>query len=444
MCRATVSARLSRPPGRSRPASSRSAACLVGGAPQGVAAHDGVKAQLAFAAQGQQRRQLLQLADQDHRPLHLGQPLGLLAQPFAGLPVAGQRPGSALRRAAQDLPGQQPGAGVQVQHDVVALYAGSIEHPVAQVAQPLAGIAHRPLQPAVVGPLARPEGEDLRRALLDHGRQLRLAAAGHLVADAPLVALVARLVEDLALQRLGQVLLRHPVVAVGVGVEVALAVAKALLVAAGVLEVDRHLGLPLLLHRRQGVEEAQRRVRLGRRGQVERRLGQVEAALGQPHPVERLGAGGHHPDGVRIGQAHVLAGQDQHPPEEEARVLAGIDHLGQPVERRVGVGAAQRLDEGADGVVVIVAVLVVQHRPALDALLGHGHVDDDDPLGVGRRRLHRQLQRVEHAAGVAVGHVHQVGQGIVVHLDLEPAIAPLRVGQGAAGDGHQVLFGQRL
>ncbi len=204
-----------------------------------------------------------------------------------------------------------------------------------------------------------------------------------------------------------------------------------------------HLPFLLLLDQRQGVKEGQRRIGLGRRGQVEGGFRQVEAALGQPHPIKCLGAGDHHPDCVGLSQAHVLAGKDQHPPEDKAGVLTGIDHLGQPIERRIGIRAAQRFDKGADGIIVIVAILVIEHRPALDALLGHAHVHDNDAILVGRGGLYGQFQGIEHTTGIAVGYVHQVGESIIMDVDLQPAIAAVRIGHGVAGNGAEIIVAQR-
>ena len=47
------------------------------------------------------------------------------------------------------------------------------------------------------------------------------------------------------------------------------------------------------------------------------------------------------------------------------RVLAGRDHRREPVERRVGIVAAQALDERRDRVVVAVAGPVVGEHPLL-------------------------------------------------------------------------------
>jgi hypothetical protein len=54
-----------------------------------------------------------------------------------------------------------------------------------------------------------------------------------------------------------------------------------------------------------------------------------------------------------------------------------VQHFRQPVERGVGIGAADRLDEGGDGVVVGVAVGVVDDGLALDGFFGGGEVDED-------------------------------------------------------------------
>ena len=88
----------------------------------------------------------------------------------------------------------------------------------------------------------------------------------------------------------------------------------------------------------------------------------------------------------RVGQPDVLAGEDHQPPGDEPRVLPRLDHPRQVVQRRVGVGAADRLDEGADDVVVLVALAVVAHRRLVDRGLGRLQVDRRLPTGARRPR----------------------------------------------------------
>ncbi|MEI2776443.1 MAG: hypothetical protein V9G19_10825 [Tetrasphaera sp.] len=125
----------------------------------------------------------------------------------------------------------------------------------------------------------------------------------------------------------------------------------------------------------QRIEKGEGGVGFLGRGQIERSRSQVKAPFGHAHLLEGLGAGVDHLDGVGVGHAHILAGKDQHAAEDEARRLAGIDHLGHPVHRGVRVAAAQALDEGADRVEVIVALFVVEHGAALDRFFGDGERD---------------------------------------------------------------------
>ena len=106
-----------------------------------------------------------------------------------------------------------------------------------------------------------------------HCRQLQFSAAVYQSARVFLAALVRGLVEGPALEALRQVLLGDPVLAVGVGIEIASAVAEAFGVAAGVLKVVGYFLLLFFFDRFQRVEKGQGRVALGRGRQVERGMG---------------------------------------------------------------------------------------------------------------------------------------------------------------------------
>ena len=54
------------------------------------------------------------------------------------------------------------------------------------------------------------------------------------------------------------------------------------------------------------------------------------------------------------------------------------------------------------------------------------------PIFTRLRRLHRQLQRIEHAAGVAAGNVDEVVERVVVEHDIELAVAPFGIGRAPA------------
>ena len=79
---------------------------------------------------------------------------------------------------------------------------------------------------------------------------------------------------------------------------------------------------------------------------------------------------GGHRESAGVGVADVLGGEDHHAPDDEARVLAALEHDRQVVQRGVRVRAARGLDPGGDVVVVAVSLFVVQDRPSLQGVLG--------------------------------------------------------------------------
>src|SRR5690606_36206196 len=118
------------------------------------------------------------------------------------------------------LPREQPRAGGEVEYEVVAPQAGEGEEVVAHNGEALPGAGDGAFEPPVHRPLGQRAARRATRGPglllgLGHGRDLGLAPAHDLVAHRGLVTHGAWLVEDLALERVGQVLLRYPVVPVG-------------------------------------------------------------------------------------------------------------------------------------------------------------------------------------------------------------------------------------
>ena len=104
----------------------------------------------------------------------------------------------------------------------------------------------------------------------------------------------------------------------------------------------------------------------------------------------------------RVGQANVLGGMDNDAAGNEARIFSGMNHLRQPVKRRIYIAATHRLDECGDRVVVCVLVAVVHHRFFLDAVFCNLQGDTNNTVGIRRRGQHSNLQRVESLARIAI------------------------------------------
>ena len=103
-------------------------------------------------------------------------------------------------------------------------------------------------------------------------------------------------------------------------------------------------------------------VGLRRGGQVHGGVCERQLRLGHSDQRHSLGGRGGYRQRCGVGHADVLTGQDQQTTRHKARILPRYQHPGQVVQGRVHIRAADRLDEGADDVVVLVAVSVVPYR----------------------------------------------------------------------------------
>ena len=160
-------------------------------------------------------------------------------------------------------------------------------------------------------------------------------------------------------------------------------------------------------------------------------MGQDDACLGHADEFHRLLGRHGHAQGVAVRHAHILAGGDDDAPGDEADVLPGVEHFGQPVERRVGIGGTHAFDEGADGVVVGVTVAVVNDRLLLHGLLGSGEGDDDFALRVWLRGEHGEFEGVQAAAGISIRHSGEVMPRIRLDAGLHATQAAFRIAQSA-------------
>ena len=95
-----------------------------------------------------------------------------------------------------------------------------------------------------------------------------------------------------------------------------------------------------------------------------------------------------------VGHADVLGGVHHQPARDEPRILPCLDHPGQIVHRGIDIRPADRLDECADHVVVLVTGSVVAHGGAVHGRFHGGQADGDrvgaagcpDRIGGGLQR----------------------------------------------------------
>lgn len=166
-------------------------------------------------------------------------------------------------------------------------------------------------------------------------------------------------------------------------------------------------------------------------------VGEGDSALGHTEEFEGLLGGDGDLEGGGVSEADVFGGGNDETSGDETGVFSGVEHFGEPVEGGIGIRAADGLDEGGDGVVVLVAIGVVEDGLLLNGFGGDGEVEDDGAID-GRGGENCKFERGEGFAGVAIGFFGEVVEGVVVGLDGHFSKAPFFVMNGAVEEGNEV------
>src|SRR5918998_5919869 len=246
---------------------------------------------------------------------------------------------------------------------------------------------------------------------------------------ARLRATLLGLVVDGAAEFLGEVVVVHALWQVVVGVAVSGPVALAPhKVRARVAQRERDLGgrpAPHVLER--PADAGVCRVRLRRRGEVGRRLGERDAPLGHADEPYGLGGGDREREAVRVGVADVFGGEDDEATGHEDGVLPRLEHPGEVVERGVGVAAAHALYKGAYDVVVLLTAVAERPLPHRPLDIGGLHAP---------RARRRDFQGVEHPPPVAPGGAQEGLAPVSRYIDAE-------LFETALDQGRKVLLSER-
>ncbi len=255
----------------------------------------------------------------------------------------------------------------------------------------------------------------------------------------------ARIVVAPSEQAIREVLLIHAMAGEVVWVAVALGVALGLHELGGrVAKVEGNRQRARLSDLGRGLAVRQvARVALRRGGQVGGGVAQRNPPLGYPNRVEGLKRGDRHRQPLRVGIPHVFRREDHHAPRNEQRVFPRLQHSREPIDRRVGIAAAQALDERRGHVVMLFTALVEEQHPVLgglaDLVLG-----EDALLRTGRAQGDRLFEEIQRPARVAFGPSRDLAQQrrIAGHASIaQPALA---IAQRPAQERHHLLDAQRL
>ena len=97
--------------------------------------------------------------------------------------------------------------------------------------------------------------------------------------------------------------------------------------------------------------------------------------FGRPQEIIRILGRQRYRQGVRIGEADVLAGKAHQASQQVQRLLAGGQHTLEIIERCIGVRPAQRFVQRRDQAVMTFAVLIVHRHPAVQQCGEAGRIE---------------------------------------------------------------------
>ena len=211
--------------------------------------------------------------------------------------------------------------------------------------------------------------------------------------------IIARLVQYGAVKGFGQVVLLDKIALKVVGVLVSRAVVEVFHeLGRGVAQVQRYGLAPGLFDHCQGAVDGRvGRITFGRSGQINSALRKYDPRFGHADHADSVHGGGGQQQGVRVGEAHIFGGQNNHAPCDKFDVFPAIEHPRQPVHGRVGVAAPHTFDKSGNDVVVLLAGFVVQSGVLLNEF-AHQIIRDDEWLArfmVGCAEVGDQFQRIQ-------------------------------------------------
>ena len=203
------------------------------------------------------------------------------------------------------------------------------------------------------------------------------------------------------------------------------------------------------------IKISQRAVRFWCSGKIKRRLCKHVLTFRQTDAVKSRGTRLNHADGIRVGKPSVFTCGNEHTPKNKVRIFAGAHHARHPVKRGIGVASAKALYECTDYVVMIVAVTVVKHNLALNALFGSFFAYVNRRI-FGRNTRHSfrlpfvrcsfncKLKRIKQTSRIAVCSFYQMLQCAFFKLNVPSAVASFLVFKCGISCFKKVFICKRL
>ena len=149
------------------------------------------------------------------------------------------------------------------------------------------------------------------------------------------------------------------------------------------------------------------RITLGGRGHIGNRLRQHNPRFRHSQPLHRLRRRYCHRKCVGICISNILSRKNHDSSCNKFDILSCIEHPRQIIDRSIRVRAPHTLNEGRNGIIMIIPCLIVGNHPFLDALTGNLKGDMDDSIITPVRGKYPQLNSRQCRPGIPVCHIRK-------------------------------------
>ena len=166
-------------------------------------------------------------------------------------------------------------------------------------------------------------------------------------------------------------------------------------------------------------------------------MGEGDSSFGHAKKLKGLLGRDGDLEGRGISEADVFGGGDDESTGNKAGVFSGVEHFREPVKGGIRIGSPDGFDEGRDGVVVLVAIGVVEDGFLLDRLSCDGEIENDGAID-GWGGEDGEFKSGERLAGISVGLLGKMLKGLGMSLDGHLSEAAFLVVDGSMQQGDEV------
>ena len=183
-------------------------------------------------------------------------------------------------------------------------------------------------------------------------------------------------------------------------------------------------------------------IALGSRRHIGTGLGENDLCFRHTHAFNSQKSIGSNHQCLRVSITHILGSADNDTSRNEFNVFAGLQHPGKVIYRGVRIRATHGLDKGRNGVIMVVAVLIISDSPFLYAFRRNRKSDMDTSVRLPVSGEDSKLDGIKSSSRIPVCDICEKLSGIIVDVGMERPDALYGIGKCPVYKGRNIVTGQ--